>query len=58
MSLPLATTDTGPVISPVSILKSRSNKQGSSIIPQVHVQWENSVAAEARWENLADMKEN
>jgi hypothetical protein len=58
MPLPLTTTDIGPVISPVAILKFRSNKQGSSIIQKVHVQWENAVAAEAMWEYVSDMKEN
>ena len=55
MPLPLTTTDTSPIIAPVAILQTRSVKQGSSFIPQVLVQWENTTPAEATWENFNEM---
>ncbi|KAJ9553593.1 hypothetical protein OSB04_017638 [Centaurea solstitialis] len=48
---PLPASDTKPISFPVEIQARRIMKQGGKQIPQVLVQWSNSAAAEATWED-------
>lgn len=56
MPLPLLTTETGPVLTPLSVLDSRILLQQGQQTPQVLVQWQQLSSKEATWENYENFR--
>ncbi|PNY08214.1 Ty3/gypsy retrotransposon protein, partial [Trifolium pratense] len=54
-SLPITTSELGPLMLPDKVLKHRTILQGPNSVNQVLVQWQGLEAALATWEDTADM---
>jgi len=54
LSLPLTTTEFGPIITPTKVLNVRTILQGMHKTQQVQVQWGNGSAAFKSWENAKE----
>lgn len=54
--LPLHTSELGQILWPTAVLDSRTIVQGSTLVPQVLIQWEGCSPAEATWEVAAELQ--
>jgi hypothetical protein len=58
LPLPFITSDTGPILTPETILDSRLVLQQGREVKKILVKWLNLPAAEATWENWTDISTN
>ncbi|PNY00079.1 hypothetical protein L195_g023353, partial [Trifolium pratense] len=56
--LPLTTTELGPVLQPVAVLKRRDRLRNGEVISQVLIKWQGLNNTDATWEDAADIVEN
>lgn len=58
LPLPLTEAGNSPIIQPIEVLQARTLVQGTSKLPQLLIQWENTPIEEATWENITDLQHN
>ena len=56
VSLPLSTFELGPLLGPMDILETWIIVKGSTLIPQVLIQWQGCSTIEATWEDVTKIQ--